>query len=157
MELGIDPGTKNIGLALTDNGKYVQSEVISFTDAPSRHQAIHDVIYIVHAWAIHRVNIERFVPYSGVYSKSAENILLFIGGIDFALSEDCHVVLYRAIEWKPKLCKYLVKKYGFSNPSKSFDKKFSMAAAHAITGITPKTDHEADAICLSHLGRIADE
>jgi hypothetical protein len=154
MELGIDPGTKNIGIAVTDNGKFIQSEVIGFEDLGGRHGAIDQVILIAQAWNVYHVNIERFVPYSGTYSKASEEIILFIGGVDYALHMDCSVSLYRAIEWKPALCKFLVKKYGFSNPSKSFDKKFSMAAAEQICGIKPATDHEADAICLSHIRRI---
>jgi hypothetical protein len=157
MELGIDPGTKNIGIAVTDNGKLITSYVMDFEDVGGRHHAIDEVINTVGEWAPYHVNIERFVPYSGVYSKAAEEIILFIGGVDYALHQDCNVSLYRAIEWKPALCKYLVKTRGFSNPSKSFDKKFSMAAAESICGIKPKTDHEADAICLSHIRRITGE
>lgn len=154
MELGIDPGTKNIGMAVTDNGKLIDSCVFSFEDVGGRHGAVTEVLNKVIEWSASHVNIERFVPYSGQYSKAAEEIILFIGGVDYILHKDCNVRLYRAIEWKPMLCKYLVKKNGFSNPSKSFDKKFSMAAAQAICGVKPKTDHEADAICLSFIGRI---
>jgi hypothetical protein len=64
--------------------------------------------------------------------------------------------MVRAIDWKPKVCKYLVRKKGFNNPYPSFDKQFSILAANTLSGGDTKVDHEADAVCLSYLGMIED-
>jgi hypothetical protein len=51
-----------------------------------------------------------------------------------------------------RLCHYLVKAKGLSNPYTSFNKKYSLWAAEQLSGQKFKSDHEADAVCLSYMG-----
>ena len=104
---------------------------------------------------IETVVLERFVAYEGVHSNVNEPLLMLIGALQYRFeNEGVKVGLVRAIDWKPRLCKWLVRNKGFSNPAPSFDKKFSLAAAEALSGVKFKTDHEADAVCLAYLGWI---
>jgi Holliday junction resolvasome RuvABC endonuclease subunit len=158
ISLGIDPGVVNIGMAVTDeNGKLVDSRVIGFTDVASMCTAVDDAVYLLGSQGVTQTFIERFVAYKGMQSASTENILMYIGAAVYALNSECSITLLRAIDWKPALCKYLVKTSGFSNPSTKFDKKFSIAAAEFITKEKIKTTHEADAICLSYMWKIYDK
>lgn len=154
--MGIDPGIKNLGMAITrDSGELMLSTTYS---VPQYHgntnKLINSILAEADSYGCKNIHIERFVPYAGKNIAISEEILMLIGGLRYSLQDLCYsnnVVLIRAIDWKPVLCKYLYKKYKFKNPSKTFDKKFSMAAAEIIIDGKPKNDHEADAICLSHL------
>lgn len=104
--------------------------------------------------------MERFVSYSNVMSDASEDILMMIGATKlFFESKGFGIHMVRAIEWKSKLCKWMFRNLRFNNPSTSFDKKFSIAAAKALLDAfggdsrTIKSDHEADAICLSFLNK----
>lgn len=108
---------------------------------------------------INDVFIERFVVYEGKHSSASEDILILIGGLQYFFQRNpmCKVYMLRAIEWKQRLCKYLVRTKGFSNPYPSFDKKFSLLAAKTISGEDSiNTNHEADAICLSFMKEVQD-
>lgn len=159
--LGIDPGWVNLGAAVTkcENGEW--SLVASKTFNPSK---LKDPTEDICSWVASVVPddlpstacLERYVSYKGVNTAEAENILMLIGGLREALrwhvlkDESTQPHLVRAIDWKTDLVKYLVKNRGFDNPSTSLDKKFSIAAAKCIIGNHEiKTDHEADALCLS--------
>lgn len=164
LYIGIDPGWSSCGFHVrTDSqvfasGVYVPKELGSFYSAkqylinlvtnPSKeHNGIRTALKGHYVQA----SVERFVAYKGVVSEASEDILMFIGAVTSSLQElGYEVGLVRAIDWKPKLAKWLVRNKNFDNPSTSFDKKFSLAAAEALTGKKPKTDHEADAICLSY-------
>jgi len=154
--LGIDPGTVNIGIAVTDNdGKLVYSTVLNCRELGGIDKVINEILCIVTEHQVSTCAIERFVPYRNVFSSSAEEILMLIGAIWYALkSINIEPIMFRAISWKPALCKYLVKTQGFSNPSTNFDKKYSVAAAQAITGTKVKTNHESDAVCLSYIWKL---
>lgn len=160
--LGIDPGWVNLGVAVTrfQGGKW--DLMGSRTFNPSK---MVDATATICSWAEDIIPtcdlpltycIERYVSYKGVNTAEAENILMLIGGLREAIGWTLRdegsnpPLLVRAIDWKTDLVKYLAKNRGFDNPSTSLDKKFSIAAAKCIIGNHEiKTDHEADAICLS--------
>ena len=88
-------------------------------------------------------------------TTNAEATTLFIGSLTFLLrSHGITTYLVRAISWKPAVAKDLHLNRGFNNPSEKLDKKFSKAAALAITEVKSQNDHEADAVCLSHFAYI---
>lgn len=155
--VGIDPGWASTGIAI------YTPEVKSweFKNTEPRKEGVSQFVTstLVPIDGITEVVIERFVAYEGVHSDASEKILMLIGAALFSFeSKGVGVNLVRAIDWKPTLCKWLIKNRGFTNPSTSFDKKYSIAAANCILeadgGITIKTDHEADAICLAFLGSL---
>lgn len=152
--LGIDPGPTNTGVGiLSITGEFHSSFFISPKEFGSIYSFIQELAKRLDGLNIVAFNIERFVSYEGKYSSATEEILMLIGAMVYYFSErGVKVTQFRAIEWKPKLCKWLVRNKGFSNPSTSFDKKYSLAAASAIIGQRPTTDHEADALCLAFLG-----
>lgn len=156
MHLGIDPGTRNLGVAVTDDdGRILHSEVLDMHELGGIVKIVHVLVGIATKYNTITLGIERFVAYAGRHSAATEEILMLIGAIVFVFETANHkITLYRAIEWKPALCKHLVKTSKFSNPSTSFDKKYSHAAAECIVKQKVKTDHEADAICLSRMWTI---
>jgi Holliday junction resolvasome RuvABC endonuclease subunit len=156
MHIGIDPGTVNMGIAITDDdGKLLYSDVLNSRELGSLYSTVHVVIGLAAEYNTKTLGIERFVAYKGMHSKASEEILMLIGALQFVFESAHHSIkLVRAIEWKPTLCKYLVRTKGFDNPSTSFDKKYSRAAAECITGQKLKTDHEADAVCLSYIWKL---
>lgn len=162
MFLGIDPGWVNVGVAVLRGRELIASAHIcpkemGVTEAVKEISAI-KVMYDPRTdsdrFAEH-VSIERYVAYKGVVNAASEQILMIIGALQYVYEDfGIPVKLYRAIEWKPGLCKHLVRTYGFSNPSSSFDKKFSIAAAECIIQKKVESDHIADAICLAYYGSI---
>jgi hypothetical protein len=158
LYVGIDPGFTNLGFATLDNvGNLLYSEVVTPKDLGICETAE----YLSNLCDYHVGSgvlvMERYAAYQGVTNPASEDILMLIGAIHYAFqSVGYDVNLHRAIDWKIRLAKYLVKTKGFSNPSRKqkLDKEFSMAAATCITGITFKTDHEADACCLAEYGRL---
>jgi Holliday junction resolvasome RuvABC endonuclease subunit len=160
MYLGIDPGLKNLGLAITDkDGKLEFSKVYSLDDFSGQpEKLVEEIVDHIHEYDIEKAFMERYVAYAGRQTAITENLLMLIGGLYYALArEGLKPNMFRAIDWKPAICKYLFKVKDFRNPAEKFDKKFSMAAAECIIGTKPKTDHEADAICLSHIWKIYEQ
>lgn len=159
MLLGIDPGIKNLGLAvITHDSELVLSRNLNLAEFGSMTDFIDGVICILCDTIEDTVThacLERFVSYGNVQSKSTERITMLIGGLVYALNSlEIPTGLYRAIDWKPALCKHLVKNNEFDNPSLKLDKKFSYAAAKSIIKDDAKTDHEADAICLAYMWNV---
>src|ERR1017187_10719155 len=155
ITIGIDPGWASFGIAITQEGKVLQVE--SFV--PKDHGSMPLFIGDLEKWLYKglkahsgfQVYIERFVTYGGV-QVDPENILMLIGALDYYFTNNfSKPILIKALDWKVKLCHHLVKTTGESNPSKSLDKKFSLWAAEKTSGIKFKSDHEADAVCLSFL------
>lgn len=175
--IGIDPGWKNLGVAVVRREKGKVELVYASTFDPSSYgsvvkagreiQAIlwnkilDDVVspgrHLKSGPKVHGV-MERYVSYTDVTTAEAEKILMMIG----AIAAESYGMLYetgaeydmlRAIDWKKDLVKILFKKKGFSNPSDKLDKKFSIAAAKAClsTETEINTNHEADAICMACL------
>lgn len=160
--LGIDPGVKNLAIALIEgSGRLVKGKSFDMMPdgvdilgaIPNLYSSLREV------WdeqKITSVGIERFVPYKGVHSASTENILLLTGvliGIcqtRLNIGPPPEIKLLRAIEWKSRLCKHLVRTRQFDNPSSTFDKVYSKAAAQVITNETFKNDHVADATCIAY-------
>lgn len=160
--MGIDPGWKNLGYAVVNLDEKGQLSLLrSGTMNPSTLGLAGTVDYLVEDLTTpspELVTIERFISYKGVHTSDSENIVMVIGGLDYAFQKTGSVVesypqLVRAIEWKTELVKLLVKNKGFDNPSTSLDKKFSIAAAKSCLDIPGdfKSDHEADAVCLACL------
>jgi hypothetical protein len=154
--LGIDPGTRNIGVAITDDdGKLLFSKVYALEDDGGLQGVTEHIVELVYRRCVTSCAIERFVAFKGIHSKASEEILMLVGYLRYALAlAQIPVSLYRSIEWKPALCKYLVKEFKFDNPSTKFDKIFSKAAAENITKEKIKNDHLADAIGLSRMWRV---
>lgn len=160
--IGIDPGWQSFGICVRKPGE--EALVRSYVPAnfPSLNEFCKDVysttglpFFFEDSPLEFQVTIERFVPYGNVQSSAGEDTLMVIGALRYMFEgADATVNLTRAIDWKQKLCKHLVKSQGFSNPSSSFDKKFSLAAAKALLGRSLTSDHEADAVCLSFFGEI---
>lgn len=155
--IGIDPGWKNLGLAVVDDNGDLRTKVM----APFKYATLSDVVEDIISFVAlptsgsydAHLTIERYVAYAGVHNADSEYILMTMGAIvaEFQRRE-IQVAQVRAIEWKPFLCKRLFKEIGFRNPSKTFDKVYSLAAANALASQFKGTDHEADAICLAYVG-----
>lgn len=102
-----------------------------------------------------KVLMERYVPYKGQADASLDNserTNILIGVLAYALKEVGPLYLLRAADWKVKAAHALRRKTGFTNPSTRMDKKFSMAAARAVSPLFKGNDHEADAVVLAWLG-----
>lgn len=154
--LGIDPGTKNIGVAVTsDTGKLLYGQIWSLDEnrAEGMLTLAGRVRYLCGEFKVTTAAIERFVAFKGIHSKASEDILMLIGCLWYAIKtfNQPEIKLYRSIEWKPALCRFLVKETQFDNPSQKFDKVFSKAAATQITKEKITNDHLADAIGLSRM------
>jgi len=161
--VGIDPGWKNLGLAICKQEKGTGIITVIHTQVmnPSSYENITkfmedlDHIIVPLVLQVDTITIERFVAYAGVSTAETENICMLIGSLVYYFgSKDSWGVeplLLRAIDWKTNLVKSLFKKKGFDNPSSKLDKKFSMAAAQASVDVTIpySTDHEGDAVCLA--------
>jgi Holliday junction resolvasome RuvABC endonuclease subunit len=151
--LGVDPGSRNTGVALVNSkGELIQT----FHFDPQETgfvKSVDEILAIAIPGSV--LTIERYVAYAGTHNAASEQILMLIGAISYAFEKEYGVVhLVRAIDWKVALCKTLYKTQGFKNPSSSFDKKYSMAAATTLSGQIFKTDHEADAVCLAYVGKM---
>lgn len=168
--IGIDPGWASCGYSLTygdkvitkgnfvprdhlSNGEVLVGGVEKLTEDIEFGARTYEDEYCIGGTS--RVYIERYVAYKGIHSDASEAILMFIGALIHRFEFDgVPVVPVRAIDWKPKVCKYLVRTKGFNNPYPSFDKKYSILAARELSGLDIKSDHAADAVCLSYLGII---
>jgi hypothetical protein len=167
ITIGIDPGWASFGVSITKNGDLVAKTsfvpkdfgtrsdfILHFREwfnaeicalnvkCPVKHIADSDMI----------VFMERFVAYAGVQVSNSEDILMLIGGLEqFFSARQIKVVMMRALDWKVRMCHHLVKTQGFSNPGKNFDKKYSLLLAKTLSGEEFKSDHIADAVCMSYL------
>lgn len=160
ITVGIDPGWATFGMAINCDNKQLYKFSYSPRSFKTRLKFIDQVYkdfeeakddYTVGGLDI-RIFMERFVAYSGVQTSASEDILMLIGALDYFFSSNySEPTLVKAIDWKIKICQYLVKTKGFSNPGKSLDKKFSLLAAEVLSGEKFKSDHEADAVCMSYL------
>lgn len=156
--LGVDPGWTNLGWCLIDESKVVASGTMRPKDNGHGLTALTLMDHIRSLGEdpanIRGLCLERFVYYEGKHNPDSENILMVTG--EFTAVASAMKVpfrLFRAIDWKTAIIKHLWIKSAFKNPSQSFDKKFSMAAAKCSLGMTFKVDHEADAGCLAYLVR----
>lgn len=167
LTVGIDPGWASFGLAVIDKQGNLRTKFSAVPrDFGTPYEFIeymNDKMYQISTpgpkpfhLKVTDVFIERFVTYGGVQTDP-ENILMMIGALQYAFEHSkVNVHMVRAIDWKPKVCKYLVRTKGFNNPFPSFDKKYSVLAAQELSGFECDVNHEADAICLAYLKRIDD-
>ena len=157
ITIGIDPGWASFGISITKDGSLLG--VKSFV--PKNSQTIHGFISVLDAWidstcivtgpTQFEIYIERFVTYGGV-QVDPENILMLIGALDyFFTTHYSKPILIKALDWKVRVMHHLVKTKGLSNPGTKFDKKYSIWAAENLSGQKFKSDHEADAVCLSYM------
>lgn len=154
VTLGIDPGWASFGIAVCKDGQLKGKT--SFI--PKNYGTIIGFLTEMNAWLVplagekyEAVYLERFVTYSGVQADG-ENVLMLIGALDYMFSmKGTKPKLVRALDWKVKLCQHIVRTEGVSNPNSKLDKKFSMWAAEMLSSEKFKSDHEADAVCLSYL------
>ena len=160
MTIGIDPGWATFGIAINLDGKTIFKNSYSPSSFRAREIFISnlnkDILLNTKAYANNPgetdIFIERFVAYSGINSSASEDILMLIGALDYFFAlEYKKPTLVKAIDWKIKICQYLVKTKGFSNPGRNLDKKFSLLAAEVLSGEKFTSDHEADATCMSYL------
>lgn len=166
--IGIDPGWKNLGLAIVGTDKeYENSPIIllhSATINPSLKGIVKTVDDIREAIDCFvgpyvsddikiNMHMERYVAYANVKTAETENITMVTGALLYCLN-NFNPEMVRALDWKMELVKTLHKLYNFDNPSTKLDKKFSLAASAACLGIKKdeRTDHEADATCLASIG-----
>jgi hypothetical protein len=155
--LGVDPGSTNLGYALVRDKKVIFQATVNPSNW-SLSKTVETVLESLPAQCQPVLVIERYVAYKGAHNAASEHILMLIGAFVYEFERRGYNVLqFRAIDWKPSICKYLFINEGFRNPSSSFDKKFSIAAAQALSGIILKSNHEADAICLAYKGSILNE
>lgn len=156
MIISCDPGSVNAGVAyFTDEGEFLYSKHINPSEIGFSN-TVNDILSHEEV-SLSLFVIERYVAYEGTHNKASEAILMLIGALVYRAEQlGATVQQYRALDWKMELCKYLVRNKKFSNPSRQhkLDKEFSIAAAECIIGHKPKTDHEADAICLAYYGRL---
>lgn len=169
MILGMDPGKTNFAAVfLDDDCEYLGGRVFDYKEKTNV-EAIYHLPYELEqlrydAWCndvtrstekkILCAGMERFVAYGSKLTNVSEGILMLSGAaISYAHHANGHsmpIFTFRAIDWKPALCKHLVKTKGFDNPSLNFDKKYSLAAAECATGTKFKNDHLADAACIAY-------
>lgn len=161
--LGIDPGLVNTGWCLRSDTQAftgvfsprAQADTLVGISASSSSLFTLLKQQLPEGSVISHAAVERYVAYSGTMTKDAESILVYIGSLLYVLQESGIIVkTARAIDWKPAVCKELYKTKEFRNPSESFDKKYSLAAAKCIQETGKITHHEADAVCLSYYAQI---
>ena len=155
---GIDPGWQSLGFSVEKNGVGNKFRFLVPSSFSSYTSLLDELVALSQNELPSFIFMERFVPYNNVLSGAGEETLMLIGAVRlWAEGNKIPVHMFRAIEWKSWLCKWLVRNRNFSNPSTSFDKKFSIAAAKCLLDqLEPGsriTDHEADAICLSNMYR----
>ncbi len=158
--LGVDPGWKNLGWALCDeNFSLVATGVlVPASIEEAGYGLTPDAIAVSIKSEVGEVNIvgacmERYVTYKGKHNPASEQILMVTGQLQYWLNHlvESDYKMFRAYDWKSSLLRYLHKNKGFHNPVQDLDKEFSMAAASYCFDTTFKTDHEADAACLSYI------
>jgi hypothetical protein len=154
-KVGVDPGWSNLGLSVLDeHNTPILSVVLTPSNAGTISAATREVEdTLAPYWGkITSAAVEKYVVYGrGVPSKAGIDTTMMVGALQYMFySKGVEPQLYRAIDWKQSVCKQLFKEKGFKNPSDSFDKKFSYAAALCICSKDFDTDHEADAACLAY-------
>lgn len=159
ITIGIDPGWSSFGIAITKD-----DALLAYTSfVPKKYGTTTEFVKALNMWIggeLYKVfpedpdlqiYIERFVTYGGTQTDP-ENILMLIGALDYFFTEKySKPTLIRALDWKVRICHHLVKSKGLSNPGTKFDKKYSLWAAENLSGKKFKSDHEADAVCLSYM------
>lgn len=155
--LGIDPGTTNTGWCVlnSDRSFYIGGTYVSTEEEPLYEVSKKIIESIFHSIPIDSLElfcaIERYVPYSGKFTKHSESVCELIGCISYGLRErGVHITKARSIDWKPAICKTLFLEEGFSNKETSFNKKYSIAVATHLSGKKYKVSHEADACGLAY-------
>jgi hypothetical protein len=164
--IGIDPGWKNLGLAVVcrevgkEDIQLVHSSTLNPAELGGILPTLKKICELVEPLLVgaDRVctGIERYVAYGDTVTHESENILMMIGalvvGMNYFNKATDGTKMVRAIEWKTGLVKALFKWKKFNNPSTKLDKKFSVAAAESILeGVKVETNHESDAICIAAL------
>lgn len=157
--IGVDPGWKNFAwAALGRDGSLVTG--VTCPKESKEPSAVNELSFYLRNRAVPASVIgavmERFVYYNGVHNPNSEQILMVTGQVQQYLYSEYGIVpkMVKAYDWKNRLCKVLYRK-GFRNPSDSFDKVFSLAAARFIfPDYEFKTDHEADAACMAYIASI---
>jgi hypothetical protein len=160
ITIGIDPGWASFGIAITKDDKVIATNISLI---PKEFDDNHFFIAALETWVCNALDlkeshsladavyIERFVTYGGV-QVDPENILMVIGALEYYFcTNSVKPILIKALDWKIRLCHYIVKTKGLSNPGTKFDKKYSLWAAEIMSGEKFKSDHEADAVCLSYM------
>lgn len=170
--IGVDPGWTNLGYSIIseDLGTILTGHLVPRDLPPG---STPDILLQRLSGALEGFHpardilfgaMERFVYYKGVHNPNSEQILMVTGQLQYFYHlTHTPVKLFRAVEWKNFLVRYLFKTMGFRNENAdgSLDKNFSFAAARAIADhfgredYEFKTDHEADAFCLSYLSRLS--
>jgi hypothetical protein len=157
FSIGVDPGWSSFGISILNRET---GEIHKNSYVPKDYITIKGFVDELNSWIVDRVKgidevdvfIERFVAYSGVQSSASEDILMLIGGLVLYFSNTFSIpVMVRALDWKVKLCHFLVKNKQISNPYSNFDKRYSFWAAEQLSNIKLSSNHEADAICISFL------
>ena len=160
ITIGIDPGWASFGIAINKDdlllahASFIPKESGNITEFVKKleqwvYQKTSGETFSEH----HELNIyiERFVTYGGTQTDP-EDILMLIGALDYFFTTNySKPTLIRALDWKVRICHHLVKSKGLSNPGTKFDKKYSLWAAENLSGKKFKSDHEADAVCLSYM------
>ena len=161
--IGIDPGPTNIGWCCINQDR---TFYLGGVYLPKDDESVYNICRKLIGNIIHETMtgiddnfyamIERFVPYGGTFTNQSEKVCELIGALTFCLQHhSIPVIKGRAIDWKPAICRKLFLSEGFTNPEKSFNKKYSIAVAEHISGKTVfKTNHEADACGLAFYASI---
>jgi hypothetical protein len=158
IHVGLDPGWESFGYAVRlDSTLLIAGNLVPSSYADLRYfieDGLKANLSLPDSEVGTTVTMERFVTYQDKFSQVSENVLMVIGAVVLSFQQaNIPVDLVRAIDWKIRVMKYLVRTKGLNNPFTSFDKKFSVWAAKQLMGETTvlKSTHEADAICLSFL------
>lgn len=161
--VGIDPGVRNLGIALYDSGSM---KVLKTQRYDLSGQSMLQVISSLEDFLgsdiehVKSLVMERYVAYEGVIGAAAEAILMVIGALTYwAEWHKWEPKLVRAIDWKTVLVHHFKRNEGADIESLNLDKKFSVNVAKLIcdkgSDLKGKiTDHEADAIGLAFLGHL---
>ena len=148
--IGIDPGWKNLGLAVvtpTEKGKVKVLGSLTLNPSLGDLAFVESLPIIINTlipstldYDIQHLVIERYAPYNNVHSSESENITMLIGMIrsklysqNACVEQGLSAKLYRAIDWKVKMAQVNSRLYGFSNKSTCLDKNYSLQMAHFIT------------------------
>lgn len=163
ITVGIDPGWKNLGISILKiedgNASLFKTGVLNPSESKEKYGSRWGFYKDLDDWLggfnyVDYVGIERYVAYKGIDTAESENIVTVIGmlGDYFYRGSLCtNIHLYKAFDWKKQLCQHLVKTKNFTNPSSSFDKKYSIAAAKACLDVPYEfqNDHQADSVAIA--------
>lgn len=139
LVIGIDPGLKNTGVAILEDGKYKESFV-----RPACFELVDSLVDL----NPDLVGIERYVNYGA--PVDLEMINRFIGWLEYAFRSK--VKMYRAIDWQ----KQLLSEYGsfpikYSRQGKIKRKFKARDFVRSEFNLDLKTEHEADAFLIAYI------